>query len=100
MAGLAGMGELVLTCTGRLSRNRSLGVALGEGRQLNEIIAGMHGKVAEGVLTTNAAIGLARKQNVEMPITEQMYAILQGCTSPQDAIRTLMTRPGKIEDRF
>src|SRR5947209_4221862 len=100
MAGLAGMGDLVLTCTGGLSRNRSVGVALGQGKQLNEIIAGMHGMVAEGVLTTNAAIGLAKKYGVEMPITEQMYAILHGGKSPQDAIRELMTRPGKKEDRF
>ena len=100
MAGLAGMGDLVLTCTGGLSRNRSVGVALGQGKQLNEIIAGMHGMVAEGVLTTNAALGLARKYGVEMPITEQMHAILHGGKSPQDAIRELMTRPGKKEDRF
>ena len=77
MAGLAGLGDLVLTCTGGLSRNRSVGVELGQGRKLNDIIAGMHGMVAEGVLTTNAAIGLARKMGVEMPITEQMHAILQ-----------------------
>jgi glycerol-3-phosphate dehydrogenase (NAD(P)+) len=100
MAGLAGMGDLVLTCTGGLSRNRSVGVALGQGQQLSQIIAGMHGMVAEGVLTTNAAIGLARKYNVEMPITEQMYAILHGGKSPRDAIRELMTRPGKAEDRY
>ena len=100
MSGLAGMGDLVLTCTGGLSRNRSVGVALGQGKQLKDIIAGMHGMVAEGVLTTNAAIGLARKYGVEMPITEQMYAILHQGKSPYDAIRELMTRPGKAEDRF
>jgi glycerol-3-phosphate dehydrogenase (NAD(P)+) len=100
MAGLAGMGDLVLTCTGGLSRNRSVGTALGEGQQLQQIIAGMHGMVAEGVLTTNAALGLARKYGVEMPITEQMYAILHDGKSPHDAIRELMTRPGKAEDRF
>jgi glycerol-3-phosphate dehydrogenase (NAD(P)+) len=100
MAGLAGLGDLVLTCTGGLSRNRSLGVALGQGQQLKEIIAGMHGTVAEGVLTTNAALGLARMYNVEMPITEQMYAILHDGKSPHDAIRDLMARPGKAEDRF
>jgi glycerol-3-phosphate dehydrogenase (NAD(P)+) len=97
MAGLAGMGDLVLTCTGGLSRNRSVGVALGQGQQLKEIISGMHGMVAEGVLTTNAAIGLGRKYKVEMPITEQMYAILHDGKSPHDAIRELMTRPGKVE---
>ena len=100
MFGLAGMGDLVLTCTGGLSRNRSVGEALGQGQALEQIIAGMHGMVAEGVLTTNAALGLARKQNVEMPITEQMYAILHDGKSPHDAIRELMTRPGKVEDRF
>jgi glycerol-3-phosphate dehydrogenase (NAD(P)+) len=100
MFGLAGMGDLVLTCTGGLSRNRSVGEALGRGQALDQIITGMHGMVAEGVLTTNAALGLARKHNVEMPITEQMYAILHDGKSPHDAIRELMTRPGKVEDRF
>ena len=100
MFGLAGMGDLVLTCTGGLSRNRSVGEALGQGQPLEKIIAGMHGMVAEGVLTTNAALGLAKKYKVEMPITEQMYAILHGGKSPHDAIRELMTRPGKVEDRF
>ncbi|MFB3813464.1 MAG: NAD(P)H-dependent glycerol-3-phosphate dehydrogenase [Terriglobales bacterium] len=92
MAGLAGMGDLVLTCTGGLSRNRTVGVELGKGRKLADIIAGMRGMVAEGVLTTNAAVGLARKLSVEMPITEQMYAILHQGKPPQEAIRELMTR--------
>ena len=76
MAGLAGLGDLVLTCTGGLSRNRSVGVELGRGRKLPEIIANMHGSVAEGVFTTHAAMGLAKARGVEMPITEQMFAIL------------------------
>jgi glycerol-3-phosphate dehydrogenase (NAD(P)+) len=97
MAGLAGVGDLVLTCTGGLSRNRTVGVELGRGRHLDDIIAGMHGMVAEGVLTTNAAIGLARKLGVEMPITEQMHAILHKDKSPRDAIRELMTRPATSE---
>ena len=97
MAGLAGLGDLVLTCTGGLSRNRSVGVELGRGRKLDDIIAGMHGMVAEGVLTTNAAIGLAHKAGVEMPITEQMHAILQQGKSVQDAIRDLMGRPSTSE---
>jgi glycerol-3-phosphate dehydrogenase (NAD(P)+) len=97
LAGLAGMGDLVLTCTGGLSRNRSVGVELGKGRKLPEIIAGMHGMVAEGVLTTNAAMGLAQKFGVEMPITQQMHAILHDGKAPRDAIRELMTRPGKVE---
>ncbi|MBI1739914.1 MAG: NAD(P)-dependent glycerol-3-phosphate dehydrogenase [Acidobacteriales bacterium] len=97
MAGLAGLGDLVLTCTGDLSRNRSVGVELGKGRRLPDIIAGMHGAVAEGVFTTKAAVGLAHKKNVEMPITEQMYAILEGGKSPQQAIEELMTRAAKRE---
>jgi glycerol-3-phosphate dehydrogenase (NAD(P)+) len=97
MAGLAGLGDLVLTCTGGLSRNRSVGVELGRGRKLGEIIANMHGKVAEGVFTTNAAVGLARARNVEMPITEQMYAILQDGKAPAEAIHELMTRATKSE---
>ena len=97
MAGLAGLGDLVLTCTGGLSRNRTVGVELGKGRKLDDIIAGMHGMVAEGVLTTNAAVGLAHKFNVEMPITEQMYAILTQGKSPKDAIHELMTRRGTSE---
>lgn len=99
MAGLAGLGDLVLTCTGGLSRNRTVGVELGKGRRLEEIMAGMHGMVAEGVLTTNAAVGLARKMKVEMPITEQMHAILQEGKVPKDAIRELMTRPSTSEVR-
>lgn len=97
MAGLAGLGDLVLTCTGGLSRNRSVGVELGRGRKLSDIIADMHGMVAEGVLTTNAAVGLARKAGVEMPITEQMHAILQQGKNVQDAIRDLMGRPSTSE---
>jgi glycerol-3-phosphate dehydrogenase (NAD(P)+) len=97
MAGLAGLGDLVLTCTGGLSRNRSLGVELGRGRKLPDIIAGMHGTVAEGVLTTNAAVGLARRAGVEMPITEQMHAILQRGKSVEEAISELMGRPSTSE---
>jgi glycerol-3-phosphate dehydrogenase (NAD(P)+) len=97
MAGLAGLGDLVLTCTGGLSRNRSVGVELGRGRKLPEIIAGMHGMVAEGVLTTNAAVGLAQARGIEMPITEQMYAILHNGKVPREAIYELMTRSTKSE---
>jgi glycerol-3-phosphate dehydrogenase (NAD(P)+) len=97
MAGLAGLGDLVLTCTGGLSRNRSVGVELGRGRKLPEIIAGMHGMVAEGVFTTTAAVGLARARGVEMPITEQMHAILHDGKSPKEAIQELMSRSGKSE---
>jgi glycerol-3-phosphate dehydrogenase (NAD(P)+) len=97
MAGLAGLGDLVLTCTGGLSRNRSVGVELGRGRKLTEIVAQMHGMVAEGIFTTNAAVGLARARSIEMPITEQMHAILHDGKSPRAAIRELMTRSGKSE---
>ncbi|HVM94412.1 MAG TPA: NAD(P)H-dependent glycerol-3-phosphate dehydrogenase [Terriglobales bacterium] len=97
MAGLAGLGDLVLTCTGDLSRNRSVGVELGKGRKLPDIIAGMHGAVAEGVFTTKAAMGLAQTKNVEMPITEQMFAILEHGKAPQQAIEELMTRAARAE---
>jgi glycerol-3-phosphate dehydrogenase (NAD(P)+) len=97
MAGLAGLGDLVLTCTGGLSRNRSVGVELGRGRKLPEIIAGMRGMVAEGIFTTTAAVGLAKARGVEMPITEQMFAILHEHKPPREAIHELMTRTGKSE---
>jgi glycerol-3-phosphate dehydrogenase (NAD(P)+) len=97
MAGLAGLGDLVLTCTGGLSRNRSVGVELGRDRKLPDIIAAMHGMVAEGVFTTQAAVGLARAKGVEMPITEQMHAILHDGKSPREAIHDLMTRSAKSE---
>jgi glycerol-3-phosphate dehydrogenase (NAD(P)+) len=97
MSGLAGLGDLVLTCTGGLSRNRSVGVELGRGRRLPEILAGMHGMVAEGIFTTTAAVGLARARGVEMPITEQMHAILHEGKAPREAIYELMTRSSKSE---
>jgi glycerol-3-phosphate dehydrogenase (NAD(P)+) len=97
MSGLAGLGDLVLTCTGGLSRNRSVGVELGRGRRLPDIIAGMHGMVAEGVLTTNAAVGLAKARDVEMPISEKMHAILHEGKSPREAIHELMTRSTRSE---
>jgi len=97
MAGLAGLGDLVLTCTGGLSRNRSVGVELGKGRKLPEILAAMHGAVAEGVFTTTAAVGLAHARGIEMPITEQMHAILHQGKAPREAIHELMTRSGKSE---
>lgn len=97
LSGLAGLGDLVLTCTGALSRNRSVGVELGRGRKLPEIIAGMRGMVAEGIFTTNAAVQLAKTRGVEMPITEQMHAVLNEGKSPRDAIQSLMTRTSKRE---
>ncbi len=97
LAGLGGMGDLVLTCTGGLSRNRAVGVELGKGRHLPEILAGLNGKVAEGVRSTTAALGLAARYGVEMPITEQMALILHEHKSPREAIRELMARPGTAE---
>src|SRR6202140_2893116 len=97
MAGLAGLGDLVLTCPGGVSRNRRVGVELGRERKLPEIIADMHGMVAEGMFTTMAAVGLAHSRQVEMPITEQIHAILHHGKSPRDAIHELMTRSGKSE---
>jgi glycerol-3-phosphate dehydrogenase (NAD(P)+) len=97
LAGLSGLGDLVLTCTGPLSRNRSVGVELGRGHKLPAILAQLQGKVAEGVRTTSAALGLAKAHQVEMPIMEQMAAILEHGKSPQDAIRELMARPGRDE---
>jgi len=96
LAGLAGMGDLVLTCTGALSRNRTVGVELGKGRSLGEIL-GSTRMVAEGVGTTAAAVELARKVRVEMPITEQMHAVLYQGRAPRDAIRELMERRLKHE---
>ena len=97
LAGLSGVGDLVLTCTGSLSRNRTVGEALGQGRKLPEILESLGGKVAEGVRTTHAALGLARRHGMEMPITEQMQLILNEGKDPREAIRTLMLRPGKDE---
>jgi glycerol-3-phosphate dehydrogenase (NAD(P)+) len=97
LAGLSGIGDLILTCTGSLSRNRTVGVGLGRGRKLPEILASLGGKVAEGVLTTRAALGLARKHSIEMPIAEQMEQILDEGKDPREAIRDLMLRPGKGE---
>ena len=97
LAGLSGVGDLVLTCTGSLSRNRTVGEALGHGRKLPEILESLGGKVAEGVRTTRAALGLARRYGIEMPITEQMELILDEGKDPHEAIKDLMLRPGKGE---
>ncbi|MGA7826709.1 MAG: NAD(P)H-dependent glycerol-3-phosphate dehydrogenase [Geobacteraceae bacterium] len=95
-AGLAGMGDLVLTCTGDLSRNRTVGMQLGEGKKLSEILAGMH-MVAEGVKTTESAYHLAKKLGVEMPITEQVYQVLYQDKTPHQAMMDLMNRGLKAE---
>jgi glycerol-3-phosphate dehydrogenase (NAD(P)+) len=95
-AGLAGMGDLVLTCTGDLSRNRTVGMELGRGRKLNDILGSMR-MVAEGVKTTLSAFQLAQKLGVDMPITEQMYQILYADKSPRQAVSDLMLRVLKAE---
>jgi len=97
LAGLSGLGDLVLTCTGALSRNRWVGMELGKERPLPEIIADLHGKVAEGVRTTSAALGLAKRHGVEMPIAEQVQAILHAGKHPRQAMQELMSRPGRDE---
>ena len=97
LAGLAGLGDLVLTCTGALSRNRMVGIELGKGRKLEEILDGLGGKVAEGVRTTSAALGLAARVGVEMPIAEQVQAVLEGRCSPLEGMQALMSRPGRDE---
>jgi len=94
--GLAGLGDLVLTCTGVLSRNRSAGVELGRGRSLKEILASTRMAI-EGIHTTAATIELAHQKSVEMPIAEQMYALLYRGRSPADALRELMERSLKPE---
>jgi glycerol-3-phosphate dehydrogenase (NAD(P)+) len=96
LSGLAGLGDLVLTCAGSLSRNRSVGIELGKGGNLAEII-GSTNTVAEGVKTTGATVALARSHGVEMPITNQVYRILQNRISPRKAIGELMERSLKDE---
>lgn len=96
LAGLAGLGDLVLTCTGELSRNRKVGIDLGRGLKLAEITASTR-MVAEGIQTTYAAVDLSRKLAIEMPITHQVCAILRAERSPREAIKELMERSLKGE---
>ena len=96
LAGLAGLGDLVLTCNGELSRNRTVGVELARGRKLDEIVGSMK-MVAEGIKTTNAAVDLAKRYSVEMPISEQMFQVLNFGVSPREAIQRLMERSLKGE---
>jgi len=95
-AGLAGLGDLVLTCTGSLSRNRAVGVAIGEGRTLDEALAGKE-TVAEGVINTQSALALAQRAGVEMPIVEATHRILFDGQGPRDAIAELMVRELRAE---
>jgi glycerol-3-phosphate dehydrogenase (NAD(P)+) len=96
LSGLAGIGDLILTCYGTQSRNRSVGFELGQGRSLTEILAGMT-MVAEGVGTTAALLALARENRIELPITQQVHSILHLGNSPREAIRAIMERPLKKE---
>jgi glycerol-3-phosphate dehydrogenase (NAD(P)+) len=96
LMGLAGMGDLILTCTGDLSRNRRVGLALATGRKLPQILADL-GHVAEGVASARAVAMLARRNKVEMPITEAVVALLDGSVSPREAVESLLARDPKPE---
>ena len=96
MAGLAGMGDLVLTCTGGLSRNRTVGLELAKGRKLEEITGSMK-MIAEGVETTRVTVDLARKLSIEMPIAEVMHKILFESQDPREGVRALLDRTLKEE---
>lgn len=96
LSGLAGMGDLILTCYGTQSRNRRVGFELGQGRSLQQILAGMT-MVAEGVGTTVALLALAKENRIELPITQQVHGILHLGNSPREAIRAIMERPLKRE---
>lgn len=96
LAGLAGLGDLVLTCTGDLSRNRHVGIELAKGRSLLDITASMR-MIAEGIETCDAAVELGAKFSVELPIVQQMHSVLHGNATPQQALRDLMERSLKGE---
>jgi glycerol-3-phosphate dehydrogenase (NAD(P)+) len=96
LAGLSGLGDLVLTCTGDLSRNRRVGIELGRGRSLPEILSQMK-MVAEGVRTTGVALALGARHGVELPLAEQMAAVLDGRTTARAAVEGLMLRPQRLE---
>jgi glycerol-3-phosphate dehydrogenase (NAD(P)+) len=96
LAGLAGLGDLVLTCSGELSRNRKVGIELAQGRSLDEVVGSTH-MIAEGVETCDAAVALGQKFGVDLPIIQQMYAVLHQAKSPTEALRDLMERSLKGE---
>jgi glycerol-3-phosphate dehydrogenase (NAD(P)+) len=96
LAGLSGLGDLVVTCTGTLSRNRHVGIELARGRELSEILASMK-MVAEGVITTGAALELGARHGIELPIVTQMAEVLNGRTDVRTAITALMLRPQRAE---
>jgi glycerol-3-phosphate dehydrogenase (NAD(P)+) len=91
LAGLAGLGDLVLTCSGELSRNRHVGVELAKGRTIEDITGSMT-MVAEGVETCGAAVALGAKFGVDLPIIQQMNAVLHQGKNPREALRDLMER--------
>lgn len=95
-AGLAGAGDLILTCTGGLSRNRAVGVEIGRGRRLEDVLRGMR-MVAEGVTTTRAVVALAERRRVDMPIAKQVHEVLFAGRAPRDAVAELLARPLKEE---
>jgi glycerol-3-phosphate dehydrogenase (NAD(P)+) len=96
LAGLSGLGDLVLTCTGDLSRNRRVGIELGRGRSLTDILSHMK-MVAEGVRTTGVALALGARHGVELPLAAQMAAVLEGRTTAREAVEVLMLRPQRSE---
>ena len=96
LSGLSGLGDLVLTCTGDLSRNRQVGIQLGRGRSLDDILSHMR-MVAEGVRTTSAALSLGERRGIELPIAAQMAAVLDGRSTPRDAVDALMLRRQRAE---
>ena len=96
LAGLSGMGDLVLTCTGDLSRNRNVGLQLGQGKSLDEVLGSMQ-MVAEGVRTTKSAKALADREGVDMPLTQEVYAMLYEGKSPRETVSDLTSRPLRAE---
>ena len=96
LSGLSGLGDLILTCTGGLSRNRQVGVELGRGRPVDEVLSGMR-TVAEGVRTTEAALELGRSLRVELPIVTQMADVLAGNTEARVAVDARMLRRQRAE---
>ncbi|MCK5193186.1 MAG: NAD(P)H-dependent glycerol-3-phosphate dehydrogenase, partial [Desulfobulbaceae bacterium] len=95
-SGLGGMGDLVLTCTGDLSRNRNVGLKLGQGKKLADILAEMN-MVAEGIKTTKSAMALAKREQVDMPILEQIYQVIYEDKDCELAVHDLLTRDQKEE---
>lgn len=96
LAGLSGLGDLVLTCTGDLSRNRQVGIELGRGRTLDDVLGSMR-MVAEGVNTTGAALALGARHGIELPIAAQMHEVMEGRISPLNAVEALMLRRQRAE---